>query len=217
MTFLENRQLSYDEWVTRIGKSGFDGERGYQPGYSFARYLRERFGPQVFADFALESGKGWRMAWEDVVEVVTGVDAETLYNDWSEYLMERYSALRDRVKAEGEHLGSEMLPARPAWEYRDPDARDAWMGKRERDREAAKEATGVFNYYPHYNEDGTLVGSNNRGALVISEYPESHWYPFSGEYSTDPVVAQTARENSVRLPMEFGQAGILCLAGGPWL
>ncbi|MEC7241595.1 MAG: hypothetical protein VXW32_10185 [Myxococcota bacterium] len=204
MTFLEDRQLTYEEWVTRIGKSGFDGERGYQQGYSFALYLRERFGPQTFADFAIESGKKWRLNWDDVVEEVTGVDAETLYNDWSAYLMERYTALRDRIKEEGEHLGSEMLPARPDWDYRDPAGRDKWLGKRLRDRESAKEATGVFNYYPHYNEDGTLVGSNNRGALTISEYPESHWYPFGGHYSSDADVQQTARENSVSLPMEFG-------------
>lgn len=206
MTFLEERQLTYEEWVTRIGKSGFDGERGYQQGYSFALYLRERFGPETFGDFALESGKGWNFAWEDVIEEVTGVDPETLYNDWSDYVLERYEALQARIKVEGEHLGHEMLPARPEWEVRDPDAQDKWDGKRKRDRESAKEASGVFNYYPHYSEDGTLVGSNNRGSLVVSELPESHWYAFGGEYSTDAEANQTSRDHSVRIPAEFGHS-----------
>jgi hypothetical protein len=206
MTFLEERQLTYEEWVTRIGKRGFDGERGYQQGYSFALYLRERFGPETFGDFALEYGKGWRLVWEDVIEDVTGVDPETLYNDWSEYLLVRYRALEARVKAEGEHVGHEMLPSRPDWEARDPDAQDKWDGKRQRDREGAKEASGVFNYYPHYSEDGTLVGSNNRGALTIMEMPEEHWYAFGGEYSTDAEVVQNGRDRSVAIPVEFGHS-----------
>ena len=204
MTFLENRQLSYEEWVTRIDKRGFDGERGYQQGYSFALYIRERFGPDTFGQFALEYGKGWRVAWESVIKDVTGVDPETLYNDWSEYLMERYTALSDRVKAEGEYVGHELLPSRPAWEYRNPDARDKWMSKRKRDREGAKEASGVFNYYPHFSDDGTMVGSNNRGAVAVAEMPEDQWYAFGGTYGNDAEVVQNMRENYVGLRAEFG-------------
>ena len=204
MTTLEDRLLTYDEWVTRIDKRGFDGERGYQQGYSFALYLRERFGPATFGDFALKYGEGWRMDWTTVIEDVIGIDGETLYNDWVAFLTERYEGLRDRVKAEGEYIGHEMLPARPEWEYRDPDAADAWASKRQRDREGAMESTGVFNFYPHYSDEGNLVGSNNRGRLRIAEVPEEAWYGIGGHYFSDAETGQTATDNSVALPMEFG-------------
>jgi len=204
MTTLEDRLLTYEEWVTRIDKWGFDGERGYQQGYSFGLYLRERFGPETYAEFALRYGEGWRLDWTDVIEDVLGIDGEVLYDDWVAFLTERYEGLRDRVKAEGEVVGHELMPARPEWQYRDPDARDAWYSKRQRDREGAMEASGVFNFYPHYSDDGSMVASNNRGRLYLTEAPVESWYAFGGRYSPDSEVSQTSRDNSVALPMEFG-------------
>ena len=94
-TVLEGRLLTYDEWHDRAGKSTWwrDGERYYQQGYSFGQYLRQRFGDRTYAQFAVENGKrGWHLKWESVIKEVTGVDAETLYNDWVVYATEKYTA-----------------------------------------------------------------------------------------------------------------------------
>jgi hypothetical protein len=113
MTTLEDRLLEYDEWHTRFGKWGWgDSERYYQQGYNFGLYLRQRFGDDTYARFAIEHGRRWRFEWVTVVEDVLGLTAEELYWDWREYITERYTDQYDAVKAEGEVVGRELLESR---------------------------------------------------------------------------------------------------------
>lgn len=206
-TVLENRLLTYDEWVNRVDKRDWgDGERGYQQGYSIALYLRERFGDETYARFALEYGKGWRVNWETVIEDVLGVDAETLYNDWVAYLTEKYTAVYDQVKAEGEVAGYEMSYAKGGWEYRNASERDEWLSERERDREDEREATGTWALEPRYSADGRFYGVNNAGNLQIVELPEEGFYPFSGQYLSDPEALIKIGDMTGRWPIQFGLA-----------
>ncbi|MCB9761924.1 MAG: PD40 domain-containing protein [Alphaproteobacteria bacterium] len=203
-TVLEGRLLTYDEWVSRVDKRDWgDGERGYQQGYSIALYLRERFGDETFARFALEYGKGWRPNWETVIEDVLGIDAATLYDDWVAYITAKYTAVQDRVEAAGEVEGAELTTSPGGWDYSDPDDRDDWLKKKTRDREDEREATGTWALEPRYSEDGRYYAANITGRLHVTEMPEYAWYPFSGEYLNDPELSQRRREMSNNYPTEF--------------
>ena len=204
-TVLEERLLTYDEWGTRAEKRDWgDGERGYQQGYSIALYLRDRFGPEVFGQFALKSRERLRFEWEDVIYEVTGVEAETLYNDWVEFLTEKYGDVQDGVKADGEVIGQELLTHAPPDAYRDPGDRDEWMEKLPRDREDAKEATGTWITEPRYSESGDWYGVNNRAMLTIKKAPEEVFLPFSGSSLGDAEVEETMSDLALHMRMEFG-------------
>jgi Tol biopolymer transport system component len=85
------------------------------------------------------------------------------------------------VKAKGEVVGHELLSKEPDWEYKTPSERDAWMGNEEglksdrkwfgtktfREREAAREATGTYQYDPRTSPDGKWIGFVKRGAIHV--------------------------------------------------
>jgi Tol biopolymer transport system component len=213
---LEDRLLTYPEWQTRMGKSqtGWnEGERYYQGGHSFALYIRERFGHRVFAQFALEYGKAWRPSFETVVEDVTGVDSETLYYDWKEFITKKYNSQYDRVKAKGEVVGTEMIGFKPEWEYKNPKERDTWLGdkvgvkergwfgkKTSREREAAKEGTGRWTFEPRVSPDGKYFGSVNRGAIVISPADRALARSFTGVVPSDKLKLEKSSNKSFVVP-----------------
>src|SRR5690606_17148725 len=88
-TALEDRFLTWDELNIVWDKDDWgDGERGYQTGYSFGLYLRERFGDQAYAEMSKTSSKKWRTNWETIVEEVVGVPFAVLYEDWKVYVTE---------------------------------------------------------------------------------------------------------------------------------
>ena len=202
-TVLEERLLSYDEWQTRAQTFRWgDGERGYQQGYSFALYLRQRFGPDTYNQFALEAAKGWRPDWNVVIEKVTGVPAKQLYDDWVVYITEKYDRQYDKVKGEGEVAGRELLSSTKDWQYTDPDGRDNWLSPRWKrkkgvtgpelarmDREKAKEATGTWQMIPQYSSDGQWFGVNSRGVLKLQRASENAWSAFSGVDASDAGAA----------------------------
>jgi hypothetical protein len=219
-TVLENRLLTFDEWVTRVDKSDWgDGERGYQQGYSFALYLRERFGNDTYTRFAQESSSGWRLNWDSVVEDVTGVPAETLYNDWVAYLKHKYSAVHAGVKAEGEVVGTELESESGAWVARTPDQRDEWqhqpkIKKKYRklpEAEDKKESTGTWDFYPKYSDDGRWVGEHTGRGFSFVRYPESLVPGVAGvdDPSVPSDVMREAGDTAVRVFLSgsnFGHA-----------
>ena len=212
MTTLQGRLLEYDEWHTRANKSesGWnDHERYYQQGYSFGLYLRERFGDDTYARFAQEYGKRWRPQWETVIEDVLGVDAETLYWDWREYVTERYTSQYERIKEQGEVSGHEMLSGPREWDYHDPEKRDAyfrqeregWFGHKQDDElENDRDRTGTWQFEPRVSEDGKYIGWVNRGQLAVSRTSEDAVWAFTGARLSDPVEAERNAEMSFRVP-----------------
>ena len=206
MTVLEDRLLTFDEWVSRVDKREWgDGERGYQQGYSMALYLRERFGDETYARFAIEYGKGWRPNWETVIEDVLGIDAETLYYDWVDYITAKYEGVWEQVKAEGEVAGHELAMAPNDWEFTNPDARDAWEKKDKRDQEDHREATGMWRLEPRWSDDGKYIGWTEYSSVTVMPLPEDSLLPYGGTYP-DAETASRAFEAMGTFPGEFAHA-----------
>lgn len=218
-TVLEGRLLNYAEWRTTIQSMRWgDGERGYQQGYSFAQYLRQRFGPDTYQKFGLEYAKGWRADWTTVIEDVTGVPGEQLYNDWVAYVTDKYTQQYDKVKAEGEVAGREISTKTYDWEYTDPSGRDKFndpkwkrkwkwsvTGKKiaQMERERAKEATGTWQIIPQYSADGKWYGVFNRYGIVLQEQPEGAWTAFADGTTSDANTSFQNATHSFYVPAQF--------------
>ena len=204
MTVLDDRMLTYEEWHTRSGKSTWgDGERYYQQGYSFAQYLRQRFGDRTYANFGIEHGRKWRWAWESVIEDVTGVPAETLYNDWVAYVTERYTAQYDAVKAEGEVMGREVTADTYAWEPADPAARDEYDKKDRWEQEGERERTGTWKFEPRVSADGRYRGFLNRGTVIVQAIDDDMVKAYTGYNSSDPQKLDRKARMSGTYPGDF--------------
>lgn len=219
-TVLDDRLLTYDEWHTRDGKRGpgrwNDHERYYQQGYNFGLYLRQRFGDETYARFALESGKHWRLQWETVIEDVLGVDAETLYNDWVAYVTERYNRQADEIRARGLVEGREMAGfSNLDWEVTDAEARDEWLtqaneeGKgqgRQRaklNREIRRERTGTWKWEPRVSPDGKYWASLAGGVISVTQADEAMFPQLTGVPAADGEKLEQAGLLSVALPASF--------------
>lgn len=219
-TVLEDRLLSYDEWHTRDGKRGpgrwNDHERYYQQGYHFGQYLRQRFGDDTYARFALEYGKAWRPVWESVIEDVLGVDAETLYNDWVVYITDRYTKQAERITARGLVQGSEITDFGWApWQYDDAKGRDKWLtqaddkgrkkgrGKAKWLRESAKEKSGTYQWEPRVSPDGRYWSSVNYGVVGVVRADEDMWPQLTGVVPSDSERLERAALESTAVPANF--------------
>lgn len=220
MSVLEDRLLSWDEWKTVQQSHGWwDGERGYQQGYSFGLYLRERFGNEVYNQFALENQKGVKFDWNVVLETVTGVPGPQLYDEWRAFVTEKYTTQFSALKAEGETAHRELALETYDWEYSTPDERDAFNDPRwarktgvtgetlaRRERERAKEATGRWQMNPKFSDDGKWFGVNNLGKLELTPLTEASLSAFSGVVQSDRGVQARLERQSVGVPSpaQFG-------------
>ncbi len=189
------RLLSFRQQQTRAQSFNWnDGERAYQMGYAFNIYLRQRFGEDAYMRFAIEAGKRWRPNWFSVVEDVLGVDAETLYNDWVEYMNERYGEQYEAIKAEGEVVGRELAMAPVDWDYTTPGARDEWFDgitKRRRKMEVLddRHASGTWQIEPRYDAELGIFGQVNRSTVVLNKYPVDRMEAFTGQFPSNPGAA----------------------------
>ena len=202
MTWLEDEGdliMDFDRWQTfaqgRISWNDF--ERIYQQGYAFNNYLRQRFGSNVLDMAAVEAGKKWRPIWFSVLEDMTGVPAETLFNDFVDYMHERYAAQYDTIKADGEVVGREIRGAAAEWEYTTPSARSAWQNKKLWDKVDDRQKSGVYQMYPRYDAEAGISGVNNRGRVHIKKWDIDRAEPFTGMFTppwmSSPRVRLTIR------------------------
>ncbi len=193
-TVLQDRLLEYDEWHTRSAKYSWnDSERYYQQGYSFGLYLRQRFGDQTYARFALEAGKGWRANWESVIEDVLGIDAETLYWDWRRYVTEHYEGQVADVRARGEVAGHELSGGPLDWEFTDPAKRDSFLSEPLWQQEKARDRSGTWQFEPRVSPDGSMWGVNNRATIYVHAEEDDQLFAFTGAGQEDAGRAETSQ------------------------
>ncbi len=213
-TILEDRQLTWQEWqIQNQDWTWNDPERYYQQGYSFALYLRHRFGHDTYQKLGLENAKGWHPDWNVVFKKVLGVDGETLYNDWLATMKDIYGKQYAAVKAEGETVGRELKTSVDDWEYTDPDGRDKWYDLRwkrkhgvtgpelaQQERERAKLKSGTYQDTPRFSDDGKWYGYNSRGSVVVSQTPERAMTAFGADGKPDPGTQARVDEHGHAIP-----------------
>ncbi len=185
MDILEDTALNFADMADYFGSNGgFDGNRHYLSGYSFALYLEERFGQGVFQSFALKRDeRGWSMDWLSVVEEVLGVSAQQLDSDWRVWALERYSKVRDEVM-EDPAIGTPMKLGKSYWESTSPSAveRTEWLptlkgGNRHKWRNDRERADDFYVVSPRMSADGKRWGYANGwyGKITYNEVSEEQY------------------------------------------
>ena len=127
MDILENMALSFDDMGDYMGShGGYDGNRHYLSGYSFALYLEERFGEGVYQSFALNREKsGWSPNWLSVIEDTLNISGDELYTGWQDWAKAKYEKVRDEVM-EDPAIGERLDTVRAYWEKNSPAESSGW-------------------------------------------------------------------------------------------
>ena len=79
---LADKPLTLTEMSHFSSKNSQERELVYNQGFDFVKYLSEQFGEQVLADLSHHSAQYKRNNFNQVLSEVTGVDADSLYNNW---------------------------------------------------------------------------------------------------------------------------------------
>lgn len=206
-TMLEERWLNADEWISHGQTVGWgDGERRYQQGYSFALYLRQRFGDDAYTAIGEHSAKKWKADWRKNVQEVTGFTVDELHADHKAYLMAKYEGVREAVRDSGEAVGRELITAPGAWEYTDPAGRDAWYEKPFKDRKDEREQKGgTWDFHPQVSQDGRWFAEVSRAALVFKPWIREQYIGLGADFDsiTNAQRLQDQADKSGRLYAAF--------------
>ena len=218
MDILEGTALNFGDMQDYYGShGGFDGNRHYLSGYSFALYLEERFGEGVYQSFALKRAeKGWSPQWLNVIEDVLNISADELYADWQAWAKEKYQKVEDEIMKDPA-IGTPMrtsknyfasdAPAdveKAAW-YKTFKGANKYKWRRDRER-----SDGFYNNAARFTADGTKWAHKevwrDRITVVLKDEesypalnPNADWADIA-----DPVVAADAAEKSVSLSFSVG-------------
>ena len=177
MSVLEDRVLGIDERTTRMDKHGFDGERGYNHGYAFGRYLRDRFDRDIYSETAQISRRRWHWTWDRVMEEATGEPMEDLYSGWRTHLDEYYGAQKANVDAAGLVAGRELSLTKQGWEFPDDD----WDKLNKNKRDEAMDGPTAWMELSKYSPDSSYIAWFDRGLNVMRIKPEE-WGAIGGTY-----------------------------------
>ena len=180
MTVAEDRVLDLDEWTTRIDKAGFDGERGYNHGYAFGRWLHDAVGEHAMTKMAATSRERWRGSWEAVVEKSTGRTLDSLYEDWRTHLDAHYGAQVSEIEAKGVIAGKELALVQPPWERSDAE----WSALDKRTQDERMDGESAYQELSRYSPNGRYVAWFDRG-LNIREIEPQQWGAIGGDYVSE--------------------------------
>lgn len=187
MDTLDGWLLNFDDMGDYMGSNGgFDGNRHYLSGYSFALYLEERFGEGVYQSFALKRDeKGWSPNWLSVIEDTLNISADELHADWKTWAMEKYQKVADQVM-EDPAIGTAVGYDLPYWHKDSPEAlenlvhvktfKGAAKYKWRRDRESA---SGLYSWGSRFSPDGKWYARSVRGRGTFWSIGENDLLPFS--------------------------------------
>ena len=182
MSVLEGLILSPDALQSAQGKEGLDFERGYNQGFAFFRFLRERYGDEAMKRIVKAARKRFHWSWVDVFEEGQGVSFDALYGYWKIWLEKRYADARSR--AARAVAGMPMTFTMPAWASPDEDERRRWLALPLAERKAAREGDEPMRIYPRFSPDGRVLAFWS-GGLVLKGTAEDRW-PAFGARPLDP-------------------------------
>ena len=85
-----NKLLTLDEIANFDGKRGFEGELVYNHGFSFLKFISERYGFDKIVSLSEKASNFFQMSYENILSEIIGKNREELQNEWKEWLSERY-------------------------------------------------------------------------------------------------------------------------------
>ena len=94
---LSNKLLTLNE-MSVFGKGSNGNESSYNLGFSFVNYLSDRFGEHVLEKIAKTSAKWSSYTFNGVVKKATGINIDTLYNDWKDSLETVYNRRTEIIR-----------------------------------------------------------------------------------------------------------------------
>ncbi len=74
-----------------FGKNSIGNESSYNQGFSFSKFLAEKYGEKVLSELAGQASNLLTLTFNGVIKKVTGEDANVLYNEWKAQLTEEYT------------------------------------------------------------------------------------------------------------------------------
>ncbi len=206
MDILEGTALNFDDMADYQGSNGgFDGNRHYLSGYSFALYLEERFGEGVYQSFALKRAEqGWSPNFLNVIEDTLNISADDLYADWQAWAKEKYGKVRDDIMADPA-IGEPAMDSFDYWEEPDPagrertkwvrtlDGGDRYKWRRDREKD------GMYQFAPRFSPEGDRYAWINGRGISVSHRSEGDLRPFNPDLvarrGDDEVDALWAKVN----------------------
>ncbi|MCX5868468.1 MAG: DPP IV N-terminal domain-containing protein [Proteobacteria bacterium] len=106
-SWLADQVLSLDEMGILSGKDAWEAELVYNQGFSFCRFLEERYGPEMSGKLAAEQGRGWHWNFGNTIKQVLGRDLPAVYAEWLAWLSEGYREELEGI-AENEIAGEKF-------------------------------------------------------------------------------------------------------------
>jgi outer membrane protein OmpA-like peptidoglycan-associated protein len=211
---LEDMALNFDDMGDYFGSNGgFDGNRHYLSGYSFALYLEERFGEGVYQSFGLNREKqGWTPNFLTVIEDTLNISADQLYEDWQAWAMSKYEKVRDDVMVDPA-MGSRVHMQRKYWESDEPESVEhlahirTFKGGDKYKWRKDREKTGIYAWSPRYTDDGGKWGKSWLGYGAVISYVSEQDYPvFNPDqpYRDNGEAVNEAEHKAMKEPLALG-------------
>lgn len=94
---LSEQFLTYNE-MSVFGKTSHGNESSYNLGFSFSKYLADRFGEKILSDITRISSKWSSYTFNGVLEEATGFPVDTLYSNWKNSLTQVYLSRTETIR-----------------------------------------------------------------------------------------------------------------------
>ncbi|MBN2424343.1 MAG: PD40 domain-containing protein [Calditrichaceae bacterium] len=94
---LNDQMLTYNE-MTVFGKNSHGNESSYNLGFAFVNYLTDVYDEEILEKITHRSAKWSSYSFEGVLKKVLNRSADSLYQDWVNYLAKSYSEKTSRIR-----------------------------------------------------------------------------------------------------------------------
>ena len=193
---INNDLLSFNDMNT-FGKRGIGNECTYNQGFSFVRYLVDRYGEKILKEISQALSKPINYSIYKVLKDVTGESAINLYNDWKFFLEDEYLDLNEEIldnKIEGQILESSgTANLHPVWSPNED--KFAYISNKDNDYfsqtdlfiysfldSTSKKIAGGVYYAPNWESDSIIYYSKrSKPNKLGSKYFDIYKYNLNSE------------------------------------